>query len=182
MTKHDRKRLIKYPLAKPQIGTIDRMELTAYSRSQRPILVARVQRRRPQHIIHKITPLRRNPDKVLLSRVLGDATTLQTFYYRSQPDWFCLAFRGDFIRIPEDYLNVVEEGVKAFKRRDLGGQAKAISKKIRRFAEISTQTRAGILQPEVTTDAELDKRLSRLRRDKAYISPLKRRQTQKKGT
>ena len=145
--KHDARRLIKYPIRKPQFGTVDKAELTLYGKRMRPLVALRMQRRAPRDITARIIPLKASPNKLLIDRVVGDAKTLQIFLYRDRPDWVCVAYRGDFIQFPYELVSTVRRGLRkyliSYKVLLCGGANRKLKSYRERGKKLAAERKAG---------------------------------------
>lgn len=112
-TKRPRK-VTPFSFMKPITRTIDRTETIAYDRSGRPLMVARMQRRRPNPIVMTAFPLKKNPNKILLCADHGNPWRLQVFFYTDRPHSVCISCNGDFIKIPIESLKTVMKGIRQY--------------------------------------------------------------------
>jgi len=109
-----KRRLIKFPLVKPISAPIDKLEIVAYSHIRKPLLVARMQRRKPSFLTGRLVPFVVNPNKIILYAQRGHPSNLQVFYYKSNPHTVLISEGGDYITIGEDAIPKVIEALKKF--------------------------------------------------------------------
>jgi hypothetical protein len=110
----DNRRIHKFKLQKPLIGTIDRYESVAYDRTMKPLMAIKIQRKKPKYISMSLFPYKKNPNKVLLFAQRGNPFRIQVFYYSDRPAWMCITCRGDFIQIPEEHVKDIIHACHAY--------------------------------------------------------------------
>lgn len=113
-----RKRLIRVPFIKPLIGTIDKLEQVGYSKNNKPILMARIQRGNSP-ISVKYIPLKKNPNKDEIYRAGSTIYSLVLFTYKDNSKYVYLSQGGQFLMIEiATFAAMCKEFDKWFKRSE----------------------------------------------------------------
>jgi len=107
----------KHPLLRKKIkyeyGTVHRVEQIAYDRDGRPIVMMRVQKKKPYSVWHETQKLRRrNPDRVDFAEVGRWPVSTRVFTYKNSK--YCFIASGtSYITIEPERLKAVHDGIEA---------------------------------------------------------------------
>jgi hypothetical protein len=112
VTKTESKHLIKRPFVKPLVGTIGQLDIIAYDKNKKPLMLAKIQRRKPNPISFRAIPLRKNPNKIdiykISNRYMGG---LSVFAYKGNNTYIYISNHGSFVDIPTESARAMCEAI-----------------------------------------------------------------------
>jgi len=112
--KPEPKRVRKVQLSRPITRTVDRIELTAFSKKGGDLLITGMRHRQPNPITFTATPLKKNPNKIMLYRDDSKMNCLQVFYYLDHPFTVYISDQGELLRIPIEKVSAFSKALNIY--------------------------------------------------------------------
>jgi len=114
------KKLSKRKPVKYEVGTVDHI-LTVLSSKGKKLILAEMKRRRPSQLTYEVVALKKNPNKVVFSRLghIPECLEVFSYYIDKEKDirGECgfIARGNNFIRLHESEIDAVIEGLQKLK-------------------------------------------------------------------
>jgi len=99
------------PIEKLLYETIGRLDITAYNKKHQPLIMARIQRKKPSWVESKTIPTKKNPNKISILKI-GKPTELEIWTYKNQPEYFFISSFGDWINIRTEHIKPIIKALK----------------------------------------------------------------------
>lgn len=111
VTQTQNKHLIRRPFVKPIIGTIDQLDIIAYGKNKKPLMLTKIQRRKPNPVVLRAVPLRKNPNKINIFRYGKTMFGLSVFAYKNNNAYIYICNHGSFVDIPTEAAKSMCEAI-----------------------------------------------------------------------